>query len=501
MRPTLRPCALTLLALVFSISCDKGGPTASAPPAPQPAPATTKPSVTASASTPETFSGEGLTLVITRAGDSITGTIKLGDQTFPTTGTVAADGSLAGSFQSNGNPFNWTATKNGAELRFKTGDTEYKLASKSAYAADNPLARKPEPNAVTVVTEAVKPPPVVPAKPKTTSNPGGHAIKLKRLSIHDPGINNIEAVSFLVPEGWNSEGGIKWFGDYSVLCNLQLKISDPQSGAQIEFLPIQNFMHLVNPVVPMAQGTNYMGNIIMPPMQDLAEIVAKLYADKATPQLARAKLENREELTKVIEQLRPAWGPDATIKSERLRYAYDYNGKPWQEDVYMTVVYNRGPVGIFWQITSVTSLRAPQGTLDKMTPLMTSVVMSARPSADWYAGYMYVQKLFANRQNQGIANAKAISDTITRNSEEIRKMFADSYREQQASQDRIAQAQSEQIRGVETYRNPYEDRHVELPAGYDNVWVNRQGEYILSDTAGFDPNVGSTVEWSQLKRN
>ncbi len=40
---------------------------------------------------------------------------------------------------------------------------------------------------------------------------------------------------------------------------------------------------------------------------------------------------------------------------------------------------------------------------------------------------------------------------------------------------------------------------MELPSGYNDAWVNAQGEYILSEQAGFDPNVGSTVEWKRME--
>jgi hypothetical protein len=37
-------------------------------------------------------------------------------------------------------------------------------------------------------------------------------LKFTRLSVEDPGINNIiEAISFLIPAGWKAEGGVQWF--------------------------------------------------------------------------------------------------------------------------------------------------------------------------------------------------------------------------------------------------------------------------------------------------
>jgi hypothetical protein len=201
------------------------------------------------------------------------------------------------------------------------------------------------------------------------------SLKFTRLSVKDPGINNIEAVSFLIPAGWKVEGGMKWF-----------------------------------------------------------------------------------------------------------------------------LVYTNWQMGTLWSVHSAYSFRAPKGQLDRLTPMMNTTVSSARLSPEWYGGYMYVQKLFQDRMNQSIKNAAAISATITRNSEEIRKMYSESYRKRSESQDRISQSFSEYIRGVETYKNPYEGRPVQLPSGYSDAWVNARGEYLLSNNAGFNPNVGDTTEWRRMDR-
>jgi hypothetical protein len=153
-----------------------------------------------------------------------------------------------------------------------------------------------------------------------------------------------------------------------------------------------------------------------------------------------------------------------------------------------------------WTVPSAYSFRAPKGELDKLTPQMRAIIDSQRISQDWFGQYMYVYKLFTDRMNQGIKNAADISHTITKNSEEIRQMFAESYKQRQESEDRISKGFSEYIRGVETYTNPYESRPVELPAGYNDYWVNAKGEYLLSNQAGFDPNVGDTTEWRRMEK-
>lgn len=68
-----------------------------------------------------------------------------------------------------------------------------------------------------------------------------------------------------------------------------------------------------------------------------------------------------------------------------------------------------------------------------------------------------------------LVNAGILSEAISRNSAEIRKMSEDSYLKANQSQDRISRSYSEYICGVETYRNPYEDRPIQLPSGYDGL--------------------------------
>jgi len=46
-------------------------------------------------------------------------------------------------------------------------------------------------------------------------------------------------------------------------------------------------------------------------------------------------------------------------------------------------------------------------------------------------------------------------------------------------------------------------QQVELPTGYDHVWSNVQGEYIVTDNTLFDPNADQTFNtqnWQTLER-
>ncbi len=445
-----------------------------------------------------TFTDGHLTITLNAAASGYTGSIQLDDQKFTLVGHVVS-GRLEGSFESQGQKFAFTATLDGSVLTLTSDDRTYTLRKRAANplagSSSNPLSQEPKRPPNPISTQSSQP---VPQRPP--ANPAaGAPMRFTRLSVKDPGINNIEAVSFLIPAGWKAEGGIQWFPDFSIQAVLLMKVTDPQTNAVIEFLPIQNFTWLTQMVVPMQPGTNYMGNIIWPPITDVPQFIQAFYAPNTLRQLQNARMVTSQDLP-AIAALVEQTNTGATAKAGRVRYEYQVGGQTWEEEVYVTLSFFQHQMGTLWSVTSAYSFRAPKGQLDRLAPVMNTTISTSRLSLDWYSQYQFVQKLFYDRMRQGIRNAGIISDTITRNNEEIRQMFADSYRRSCESQDRISQHFTEYIRGVDTYHNPYEDRPVQLPSGYTDAWVTRSGDYILSSEAGYNPNIGSNIEWRRLEK-
>ncbi len=70
-----------------------------------------------------------------------------------------------------------------------------------------------------------------------------------------------------------------------------------------------------------------------------------------------------------------------------------------------------------------------------------------------------------------------------------------------ASQGRQNFAVRENLGGVHTFTNPYDDRvPLELPQTYKYFWVDRQGNVVGSNDAAANPHVGSTGDWRQMPR-
>ena len=55
------------------------------------------------------------------------------------------------------------------------------------------------------------------------------------------------------------------------------------------------------------------------------------------------------------------------------------------------------------------------------------------------------------------------------------------------------------IRGVQTFENPVTGEKVELSNQYGRAWANDAGEYVLSDSAFFNPNVVLHGNWTELQ--
>ena len=73
------------------------------------------------------------------------------------------------------------------------------------------------------------------------------------------------------------------------------------------------------------------------------------------------------------------------------------------------------------------------------------------------------------------------------------------WEQRQKAQDKIVQNFSDYIRGIERYNDPFTGKEVELPAGYGYAWSNNLGEYIITDSPSYNPNVDSNLNWQQIR--
>ena len=176
----------------------------------------------------------------------------------------------------------------------------------------------------------------------------------------------------------------------------------------------------------------------------------------------RPALVRRVTLPKVARAL-TAKGKGAVTSSSydaaRVRIAYTQNGRAMEEDFYAIVSYTTSPAlpGMtIWRPEILYSFKAPRGKLDASARVLQTMISSVRTSLKRYAGYHYVFDLWVKGQMQAINAAGQLSKSIASANDEISRSTREAWESEQASYDRVYGEISNQIRGVETYQNPFE---------------------------------------------
>lgn len=327
---------------------------------------------------------------------------------------------------------------------------------------------------------------------------------LERVDVHDPGVGRT-AFSLLVPRGWKREGGVVWQFQSSNVASVGFRVLDPSSAAALEVFPVVPACWDESTLGASAHGRNYMGNFVYPPPRDALEYVRRYFVPGYRSNANGLRIGASTPLPDVEREVAAAVrepNVEKRVHAGKVRLEYEVAGTPIVEDVHVTVVVSRSPIAptaTLWSLEHQYSFRAEKERIDKVAPLLQTVAASVRLDLEWYAGYQQVLGMWRNGQMQSIRDAGELSRRISRNDDEVLASLRSSHAARQASQDRMAREFSESIRGVETYAQPFEGRELQLPSGYRDVWANARGEYVFSNDAGYDPNVGSSQGWKRLE--
>jgi hypothetical protein len=339
--------------------------------------------------------------------------------------------------------------------------------------------------------------------------PAEEVVRYRKVSVQDkPDMIGGEAFSFLCPVDWKMEGGMVWRDHPAMPATVHLRIFSPKGLEQLESFPTLNFNWggLLTPEMGFPVGANYMGNEVRPPVQNAmqylkeiiipryrADVQVRLIGEQELPEWAKAVSQQAEQVPGV--QLQSHAG--------KVRLAYSVQGQAVEEDLYcvLQTVFLAAAGNMYIQTGErVHGMRAAAGRLDESTRVMQTMVTSVRVNPQWFNRYQQVCQALHNMQMQRIRAAGQISRIISETNREISDSMHESWQRRQESEDRIARKWTEAFRGVETYYNPVDQRPVELPSGYRHAWVNGNGEVVLTDQAGFNPNVELGGSWQSMQR-
>ena len=340
-------------------------------------------------------------------------------------------------------------------------------------------------------------------------------IRLKTHHVVDIQGIGLEAFSLLIPTDWQTQGGIMWpLQNPAMPAEVSFRAFSPATPDALEIFPTRGCSYTPALLGMFPIGSLYMGSEMREPMharQALKSMVIGRNRAGAT-NLRVTSEADVPELQAIAERIaaqelrQGVPGAQARVTAGKVRVEYDLGGQPVEEEFYGTVTAYVFPAGGFGQTATIWtrdhlfSFRAAKGQLDGNARLYETIVKSFTVNLQWLNKYVQVVRMLTQQQIQSIHRIGELSRYISRTSNEISDMMMEAYENRQAAYDRISTSFSQTIRGVDEWIDPGSGTHTELPAGYDNAWVNGLGDYVLSESPSYDPNIGSNQNWQRLAK-
>jgi len=345
------------------------------------------------------------------------------------------------------------------------------------------------------------------------SSQAADAVRLKKFSYVDAKGIGCEAFSLLIPAGWRFSGGVDWVLDNPGMpATARFTVRNPSGSEELEVFPNQAMFWTDNQMLlaTFPIGSRYFGAEVRPvagPAEALTAIVVPRFRGKIT-NLKVVNTRNLPELARALHAGAPQPGVQTFGDAAKVRIEYTAAGVPMEEEIFAVVegfsFSMQGMQGVItntnWYVDYIFSFKAEKGKLDKAAPQFQSMIDSFRVNPQWFSRYNQLVEALIQAQIRQIRSIGELSRYISRTSNEISDSMMRSYNDRQKVYDRIGENFSEYVRDTEHYVNPIEGSDVELPGGYDHVWTNASGEYILTDSPGYNPNVESNKNWQELEK-
>jgi len=290
-----------------------------------------------------------------------------------------------------------------------------------------------------------------------------------------------------------------------------LRTKGPRSGEALEVFPNQSFFWTDNPMNKQMfpTGSKYFGAEVRQPV-GAVDMLKSIVLRRFRKQAEGLSVVSAEHLPDLAASLGVKAGQNGIGRTDggRVRISYAREGVRVDEDVYGVIESYGFPIqsmygaftNVLWTGEFLIAMSAPAGTLDSMGTLYRTMVTSIRVNPEWLSRYGQVVNYLIQNQMRAIRSAGELSRIISRTHSEISDDMMRSWEGRQAVYDRLSESFSQNIRGVDEYYDPVNGRPVELPAGYQNAWVNGLGEYVIADQVDFNPNVGSNQNWQRMEK-
>ena len=361
---------------------------------------------------------------------------------------------------------------------------------------------------------------------------GQNTLMLQQKTFYDKGTTGpVASHTILIPEGWKAEGKAFWANAkyFNIVPSQDIKLTSPE-GYGVHVGPVMNFSDFNMSVVAIQEGRTKMAelsadngravlyrpttlkgwselykNKIFPTMEGRSNL--KLTDVFFVPELKAVIHQQMEPVRKNIDEM------NATLRSmnvsqnsdcEAIAIRFKYREGGFAKEAInifgMTTVYTKNYLGtrVDWNVNVDVLLSAPDGKLESALPKLVAIASSTREVPNWSRLKAQHLATMHGIAIKGFADrSRIIADTFR----EVSRIQNETYRNTSRASDRMHQKYINSLREVETYSQG--NYQYELPSGYDHVFGDGNGNFILTDNALFNPNVdlNSAATWTGLNPN
>ena len=336
----------------------------------------------------------------------------------------------------------------------------------------------------------------------------------------DQGFKGMEVLHGVMPVDWTLQGGVTWKMALGAPAQIRLHWGDPQDVCAFDVYPTILFCwsNEVGRGGRYQPGQVAFGNIIKQPPTDQFDAFDKVIIQMLRPDLAKAKVVNKEKLPDAAKTIYaqvntdPNWPVAVAVGRETLEY--ELRGQTVQEIIggVLEVGGGQGPAGYkTWSVVQATSRRAPKGGFDQLKPINAVMTQSLQMNPAWNQKVAALvnqrkQKALAN-QAQARANQQAqfnaIESRIASTSAANDAQHA-SYWQHSANLNRQSQNQADVMREVSPWKDSGGTSY-KLPTQYGHAWSGADGTILMNNDPSYDPNsdpnLKNSTTWTRMEQS
>jgi Cysteine rich repeat len=344
-----------------------------------------------------------------------------------------------------------------------------------------------------------------------------HYFLMKRVQIADQGNKVPAAVDVMIPTTWQFQGSISVMGGmggcFADLESVSIHAQSADGSIVLESTPDFTFQYADDPntVRTMTQeGQAFAkGNLkacpVVPPQRAAdflqKQIIPKFHAGKRV-----ISVDPYPEFNQLLRQrlglpLKDSanQGPVRT-DAARARLEYDRDGRTFEQWVTVAEwmhLYPAGRGNVYdGHAIMMMSFSAPKGQLDNNEKLFKLMAFNITHEPDWDAQVnKMIAILYRQQQVEEAKRSQMIAQFQQHVADTINEVTANSMR----GANQAAFGADQNIRGVQTFRNPQTGATFELSNLHDHAWLNGTNEYLMSDDPNFNPNGQLNGNWTSLQ--